>query len=550
MKKSLRFISLVLAAALAAGSMTACGSGGKSQTGTKTSGAATQSFPLKEKVTFKFLTHEPTYASQDLNQRLIAQRLEKETGVHIEWTTYVDDQFGDKKKLALAKKAGLPDAIFDAQMSNYDLLHYAKQGVIVPLDSYIKKGMPNLNKILNENPKYKAAVTAPDGHIYSFPWIEELGSKKGVIQAVGAIPWINKKWLDQLGLSVPKTTDDLEKVLLAFKEKKPAGKNTIPMSFRINKINEDPGVLLGAFGKGDTSDHYMVDDNGKVFYSLTQNGYKNGINWMHKLYQDGVIDPEVFTQDDSTYISKAQGDRIGLFFSWDRENMASNNVNDYIALPALTGPDGTKNVPRANAIGGLEVGRMVVTSADNDPALTAKWVDELYKPQQSIQDNWGTYGDTKNDNIFEMSGNMLKHLTIKSGVAPYELRMKTNLGGPLAVLNSYYGKYSTMPSDAEARIKVINDTYVPDMKAKNIYPPVFMEMDTTNRITQIETDLVSYAEGKKAEWLMKGGVDAQWNEYLGKMNSLGLSELLQLKQKGYDSYMQNQNGSGSSTTTK
>lgn len=193
---------------------------------------------------------------------------------------------------------------------------------------------------------------------------------------------------------------------------------------------------------------------------------------------------------------------------------------------------------------------MVVTSTDKNPILTARWVDELYEPQQSIQDNWGTYGDTKNDNVFEMSGSMLKHLTIKSGVAPFELRMKTNLGGPLAVMNSYYGKYSTMPGDAEARLKVIQNTYVPDMKAKNIYPPVFLDMDTTNRITQIETDLVSYAEGKKAEWLMKGGADAQWNEYMSKMNSLGLSELLQLKQKGYDSYTQNQSGSGSSTAAK
>lgn len=550
MKKSVRFISAALAAILTVGSITACSSGSKTQTGAESSDAANQSFPLTEKVTFNFLTHEPTYASQDLNERLIAQRLEQETGVHINWTTYVDDQFGDKEKLALAKTSGLPDAIFDAQMSDYNLLHYAKQGVIIPLEDYIAKYMPNLTKILDENPQYKAAITAPDGHIYSFPWIEELGSGKGVIQAVGAIPWINKKWLDQLGLAVPKTTDDLEKVLLAFKEQKPGGENTIPMSFRINKINEDPGVLLGAFGAGDNSDHYMVDDNGQVFYSLTQDGYKKGMDWLHQLYQDGVIDPEVFTQDDSTYISKAQGDRVGLFFSWDRENMATNNVDDYIALPALTGPDGTKNVPRANAIGGLDVGRMVVTSADQNPALTAKWVDELYRPQQSIQDNWGTYGDTQNDNVFEMSGDMLKHLTLKSGVAPYELRMKTNLSGPLAVLNSYYGEYSTMPSDAEARLKVVTDTYVPDMTAKNIYPPVFMDMDTTNRITQIETDLVSYAEGKKAEWLMNGGADDQWNEYLDKMNSLGLTELLQLKQQGYDSYTQTQNGTNSSTASK
>ena len=54
--------------------------------------------------------------------------------------------------------------------------------------------------------------TAPDGHIYSFPWIKQLGEGKEAIQAIGNIPYINKKWLDFLGLKVPETTEELEKV--------------------------------------------------------------------------------------------------------------------------------------------------------------------------------------------------------------------------------------------------------------------------------------------------------------------------------------------------
>ena len=48
---------------------------------------------------------------------------------------------------------------------------------------------------------------APDGHIYSFPWIEQLGAGKEAIQAIGDVPYINKKWLDYLGLEIPTTTD-------------------------------------------------------------------------------------------------------------------------------------------------------------------------------------------------------------------------------------------------------------------------------------------------------------------------------------------------------
>ena len=61
-------------------------------------------------------------------------------------------------------------------------------------------------------------VEAPDGHIYSFPWIEQLGEGKEAIQAIGDIPYINKKWLDFLGLEVPTTTEELEQALIAFRD--------------------------------------------------------------------------------------------------------------------------------------------------------------------------------------------------------------------------------------------------------------------------------------------------------------------------------------------
>ena len=34
----------------------------------------------------------------------------------------------------------------------------------------------------------------PDGHIYSLPWIEELGQDKESIHTVNDIPWINVDW--------------------------------------------------------------------------------------------------------------------------------------------------------------------------------------------------------------------------------------------------------------------------------------------------------------------------------------------------------------------
>lgn len=71
--------------------------------------------------------------------------------------------------------------------------------------------MPNFKKVLEEAPEYKSMITAPDGKIYAFPWIEELGNGKERIQAVDSMPWINVEWLKKLGLDMPTTTEELKR---------------------------------------------------------------------------------------------------------------------------------------------------------------------------------------------------------------------------------------------------------------------------------------------------------------------------------------------------
>lgn len=312
-------------------------------------------FPLKEKAELSFITSAPATSTQDPNERTIFKRMEKQTNVHIDWTCFVSDQFSDKKNLALAQFGNLPDGLFNAGMSDYDLLRYAKQGIIIPVENLIDKYMPNLQAVFEKYPEYRTMCTAPDGHIYSFPWIEQLGAGKEAIQAIGDIPYINKKWLDYLGLEVPTTTDELEQVLIAFRDHADELEKefdieggVIPMSFIINNGDQDPAILMNGFGEGygDTGDHFAVTDEGKVIYAPTQEGYKEGIEWLHKLVTEDLIDPEAFTQEWSTYVAKGKNHRYGLCFTWDIANIDNNT--DYVMLPALTGPDGVRNITRQN----------------------------------------------------------------------------------------------------------------------------------------------------------------------------------------------------------
>lgn len=495
------------------------------------------SFPLKDKVTLKFMTSSSTLAPKDPNQKLILKRLEKETGVKIEWTNYQSD-FAEKRNLDISS-GDLPDAIHNDGASDVELMSWAKQGVIVPVEDFIKKYMPNLQKVLDEKPEYKSMITAPDGHIYSFPWIEELGEGKESIHSVNDMAWINKAWLDKLGLKMPQTTDELVKVLEAFKTQDPNGNgkaDEIPMSFINKPGNEDFKVLFGSFGEGDNDDHLIVSNDNKVDFTADNDSYKEGVAFMRSLQEKGLIDSEAFEQDWNTYIAKGGEDLYGVYFTWDKNNI-SKNKSDYEVLPVLAGPNGQKNVTRTNNVG-FSRDRMVITSANKNLELTAKWIDQQYAPLQSVQNNWGTYGDKKQQNIFAFDKNqkMLKHLPLE-GTAPTEIRQKTEVGGPLAILDSYYGKVTTMPDDAKWRLDILKENYVPYMKNESIYPKIFMKEKDLDKIAQIEADMNDYIARKRAEWITKGGIDKEWESYKKELERYGLTEWLTIKQKYYDDYV-------------
>ena len=318
--------------------------------------------------------------------------------------------------------------------------------------------------------------------------------------------------------------------------------DVIPMSFIINNGDQDPSILINGFGDGygDTGDHFAVTDEGKVIYTTVQEGYKEGIKWLHKLVTENLIDPEAFTQEWSTYVAKGKNHRYGLCFTWDIANIDNNT--DYVMLPALTGPDGMRNITRQNnsETSGFDRGRCVLTTSCRNTALAAAWIDQMYAPLQSPQNNWGTYGEKDSFNIFELSVNkdgekMLKHMDL-GDQSPVEVREAQSVNGPLAILNEYYDVYVTQPEDAKWRLDNMHETYLQDMNSKYVYPNVFMSIDDTNKVSQYDTDIKKYAEQKKADWILNGGIDEEWDSYLKKMDKYGLSDYLSIKQKYFDQY--------------
>ncbi len=560
MKK--RILAAVLVMVLAASMLTACGKK-KQEGGAPAGGASAEvdvaslTFPLSEKAEISGLTNFPVGTESEPNNRTIFKRLEEQTNVHVNWRTIQGDQWGDKISLEMANVKTLPDFVFNAGFGDTDLLKYAKQGVIIAVEDYIDKYMPNLQKVFEQAPEYRTMCTDENGHIWAFPWIEQLGYEKTAIQTVGNMSFINKDWLDFLGLDMPTTVDEFEQTLIAFRDNADKLKaefnidgSIIPMSCIINDGDQDPCILINGFGEGygdpDRGRHIAVTDEGKVICVATTEGFRKGITWLHKLYEEGLIDSEAFTQEWSTYVAKGKSGRYGVCFSWDVANIAQVSMDDLIAgkswvpLPALEAD--VRNITPQNGsfTSGFDRGRCVITAACQNPALVCKWIDQMYDPFQSPQNNWGTYGEEDEFDIFVMGENdkgekMLKHAPL-GDASPVEVREAECVGGPLAILDSYYGVYVTCPDDAQYRLDWIKDIYTPDMNCKYVFPNVFMSTDDTKTISNLQADITKRINTAKADWIMNGFTDSDWDQLQADLQAYKLDEYLQIFQKYFDAY--------------
>lgn len=532
MKK--RLIAMVLCTSLSVSLLAGCGAK-KEQVDTSSDLVTTNDGSelaagalTKEKITLNFVAPKAPLAP-NYDEMLIFQRLEEETNVHIEWENIPETDYQTKKNLLLAS-GDLPDAFYNAGFSDLDIVRYGEDGTIIPLEDLIEEYAPNLKKILEKRPEIKQMITAPDGHIYSLPRAEEMG-----LITVPFFLSINKTWLDKLGLEVPKTTEEFYTALKAFKEQDPNGNgkaDEVPFSFMSDGWCMDIADFFGSFGMPDNAEHKTVRD-GKVVFTATHDAYKQGLEWFNQMYKEGLIDPESFTQDAQQYLAKGKTEdaTLGAFVWWETEEVVGpDRADEYVLVGPLKGPNGDQIVGHSNS---SEYGRaaFVITNANKNPEITMQWVDKLYEPKMSAQISWGPI-----DVIYEEDANgMLVNLPLPEGTTMGEYRQKVAPGGVSIVLKEDFGTVVDMEPRAKQRLNDIETVYAPYLE-KQYYPMIFFTPAELEEINAKETDIKNYVKQMKAKWIVQGGIETEWDEYVQTLDKMGLQDLMKIWQDGLDRF--------------
>lgn len=480
---------------------------------------------------------------------------EERTGMVFNWIK-VNSEGATEKLAMMLTSDELPDIIWNG-LSKEMLVQYIDQDIFLPVEDLIENYMPNLKKILDENPAYKASLIAPDGHIYGFPYIEEMD---GLVLTPGPM-LIYKPWLDQLGLEMPTTIDEFHEVLRAFKAAGDLNGNgiddEIPYALCFDS-DETFGscntfhMLTGCFGQADTArgaqDDHLSPIDGVVTYTAIDEAYRETCKFFHELWTEGLLDPDSFSPEVSAgnplYYDKLKGTEpiLGVCSVWTRSDVISDETlrEGYVPLPRLEGPNGKMGFV-LNFSEMQYICNTVITTDCKYPELVARWIDDNYDLYNSLFLNWGPldYRYKWADEAHTLV-DTITYIPPEYSVWP-EYRVNiTPLAGSCALMTEIYDKMvdqSTSDSingylvDQEANGK---REWLAEMEAM---PQGYLSVDEQNRAAQIQPQLENIVNQYTMSWILDGGADEQWDEYIAALKAAGLDEFVGIYQGVYDRCM-------------
>lgn len=500
--------------------------------------AGVPELPLKEPVTLDVMAVADPSVSVDYENMAFWKMVEEETGVKVNWTVAKGDEFTQKKNLMFAS-GEYPDVILGGGINaNEEESYGVEQQILVPLDEYVnEEWMPNYYGLLETRPNFRKQMIATDGHIYSISRAWEIGYNSG-----GHF-FINKQWLDNLGLEVPETMEEFEAVLQAFKNDDPNGNgeaDEIPLEL-VLKDDASCAVtnIFGLFGQLDVPGHLVLEDD-QVVFSAAQEGYRDGLEWIHTAYADGLIDTEAFSQDMSTYYAKIKGGNVGCFIGWRLSGMAHTFDGMEEQFVCMNPPkvDGTETLWYKTEAAAM-TGGAAITIANEHIAETIAWLDYLMNPDiafQARQGILGTYQELDDSGKFVMKAK-------EDGSEYTNEEINADCPGPggLFFLTSDVIKEKYTLSQLHLEKYPYCEQYEaylceqsPDLISRGRLSQE--DRDTNSRL---KTDIDKFVDENTIRFISEGVTDNTWNTYLETLQSIGLEEYIALNQKSYDAFNKN-----------
>lgn len=546
MEKTKRVIALLLSCVLLTAAFVGCSDKNGGSSSADNSSGTTQTGTSdgdRTKLTAIFIKHSLT---KDVTTMQWLSELQESAGVDVEWQQISADW--DQKKSAMFASGKIPDLLFGAT-ANADYIQY--NGLFEDIKPLIDQNAPNIQGMFEKVPETKAMATTMEGKVFGIP------SYKGVWPNTVGTTFINKTWLDAVGMDIPTTWDELEAVLNAFKAQDVNGNgdpnDEIPMDFSGGFEGGFSAIyLLGSTGMQVSADQdgYFLQD-GKVQNYYTDERFKRVIAYLQRLWDQDLINEEVVTQDYSKYQSLGRGDGdsalIGFTWGWESGDRFGNELRDqYVPVPPIKENADTQDVRYSYDayLQNYVENRVAMSSNCPDKETAIKFIDGFYDEKYSIQVLFGGMNDVDKGVKDNGDGSYEVLPPADTDLDPGTWKWTNSFadGGPFYIRN---GLDLTLGSDMQ-RVKeeksVYDDVLLSVDPNKEVFPKLFMKFtqEDINTLAMNQANIDNIVDQTWSAWLTdpSRNIDDEWDAYVESINTAGVTQNLEIYQKAYDAYIE------------
>ncbi len=481
-------------------------------------------------------------------------------GIQLELECIANDNFPNVLNTRMAAGVDMPDIVavaFDPTITSSDVVDWGKNGLIIPasklMEEYDEDG--SIAAFWDKYaPGTRGAQTAPDGNLYWFAYLYNSGSfdqdTKEPLPGVGyRLPSIRQDWVEAAGetMKLAYTPDELYDLLVKIQEADPNGNGA-----KDEIVNVKIDTFYDNFARGfglNTSTLAYIDDDGKVQSNFYDDRLLDYLEFMKKLYDNGMYDTAAFSGDSfsSELITSNKAAVTYNYASWgDYEKQIAAEGVQY--TPFVLSPDGDlgKTWYAQGDAPGITFNQYFVTSACQNPEAAAKLFDFVYTEDYAKLCT-GIEGVT-----FEIDEKGVLN-SIDLGTAPteenelWDWRHKySGLNGasiglyalPHMAIFPYYAQQVDPKSDEyvqkkQTAIKEFNANFDTCVFQKNQSLAISTD-EESDKLSEISEPLNTYAAEMISDIILGQRDISTLPDGIAELESLGLKDYMEIVQNRYD----------------
>ncbi|GAB6928439.1 hypothetical protein JCM10914A_24220 [Paenibacillus sp. JCM 10914] len=447
----------------------------------------------------------------DLNDSLIVKEIEKRTGIKVNFQAYSPATFQDKLRVTVAS-GKLPDIFHGLTPS--ELKKIGQQNAVAAINEYVDM-LPNFKKLyVDENPWVIPSFGDQEGNIYTWPIAN-------INRDVNHGFLYRKEIFDEVGIEEWTNTEEFYAALKKLKEAYP---DSYPYASKTKEyIFRDWAYGWGLGGKDYPT--YYDEDSNQWKYASIQPEHKDMLDFMKKLYNEGLIDPEFLTDTDESWTSKMTAGKKS-FVTWDwigRLDLFYNQIKDQ--NPDYDLRYGTPVGPTGNGatLPMIDNSFSIAVANGNNKEAALKLLDYLTSPSGATLVTMGVEGET-----FKIEGDNIVYPELTDvplvDIKVLEDRYGLWLQGMYVNSDKRSVYYNFTEKEQQAQDKRLSaNSFEP-------YDPILNFTDEeTSRIAELHTALMKSANEFNSRYILnKSFGDAQWQQWQSTAEKQGVKELVEI----------------------